>query len=48
MQHWPMNPFADDVYTQPSNIDFDTPASPGPLRPVAGVREGRRGDSHVG
>lgn len=48
LQHRPMNPSADDVYTEPSNIDFDTLVNPGPLRPMAGVGEERRGDRRVG
>lgn len=35
--------FPQDVYTEPSNIDFDTLANLGPLRRMAGVWEGQRG-----
>lgn len=38
-----MNNFAEDVYTEPSNIDVDTLANLGPLRGMAGVWEGERG-----
>jgi hypothetical protein len=38
-----MDAFSDDVYTEPSNIDFDTLANLGPLRPMAGIWEGQRG-----
>lgn len=38
-----MEKFADDVYTEPSNIDVDTLANLGPLRGMAGIWEGLRG-----
>ncbi len=33
----------DDIYTEPSPLDFDTLANLGPLAPLAGVWEGDRG-----
>src|SRR5215471_14120654 len=38
-----MNSFAEDIYTEPSDIDVDTLANLGPLRRMAGVWTGRRG-----
>ncbi|HJV87542.1 MAG TPA: heme-binding beta-barrel domain-containing protein [Noviherbaspirillum sp.] len=38
-----MNDFPQDIYTEPSNIDVDTLANLGPLRPMAGVWRGARG-----
>jgi hypothetical protein len=38
-----MEKFADDVYTEPSDIDVNTLANLGPLRPMAGIWEGQRG-----
>jgi len=35
--------FADDIYTEPSDIDVHTLANLGPLRGMAGVWEGQRG-----
>jgi hypothetical protein len=35
--------FPTDVYTEPSNIDPDTLKNLGPLSPLAGIWEGRRG-----
>jgi hypothetical protein len=35
--------FADDIFTEPEDIDPDTLANLGPLRPLAGVWEGRKG-----
>ena len=35
--------FPADIYTEPSNIDFDTLANLGPLAPLAGVWQGERG-----
>jgi hypothetical protein len=38
-----MNPFPDDIFTEPEDVDPDTLANLGPLRPLAGVWEGRKG-----
>ncbi len=38
-----MNPFPDDIFTEPEPIDPDTLANLGPLRRLAGVWEGRKG-----
>ena len=38
-----MNPFPDDIFTEPEDVDPDTLATLGPLRPLAGVWEGRKG-----
>ncbi len=38
-----MAEFPEDIYTEPSEIDPDTLANLGPLAPLAGVWEGRRG-----
>jgi hypothetical protein len=38
-----MNPFPDDIFTEPDNVDPDTLANLGPLRRLAGVWEGRKG-----
>lgn len=38
-----MDPFPEDIYTEPSNIDVDTLRDLGPLRGMAGVWEGNRG-----
>jgi hypothetical protein len=38
-----MSGFAEDIYTEPSNVDFDTLANLGPLRRMAGVWTGQRG-----
>ncbi|WP_374576196.1 FABP family protein [Phenylobacterium sp.] len=38
-----MNPFPDDIYTEQEDVDPDTLANLGPLRPLAGVWEGRKG-----
>jgi hypothetical protein len=38
-----MNPFPDDIFTEPQNVDPDTLANLGPLRRLAGVWEGRKG-----
>jgi len=35
--------FAQDIYTEPANLDFNTLANLGPLAPMAGVWEGNRG-----
>jgi hypothetical protein len=38
-----MNPFPEDVFTEPANVDPDTLANLGPLRRLAGVWESNRG-----
>jgi len=38
-----MNPFPDDIFTEPAYVDPDTLANLGPLRRLAGVWEGRKG-----
>jgi hypothetical protein len=38
-----MSRFPTDIYTEPANLDVDTLANLGPLRPMAGVWEGHRG-----
>jgi len=38
-----MNPFPDDIFTEPQEIDPDALANLGPLRRLAGVWEGRKG-----
>jgi hypothetical protein len=38
-----MNPFPDDIFTEPADIDPDTLANLGPLRRLAGIWEGRKG-----
>lgn len=38
-----MNPFPDDIFTEPEEVDPDTLANLGPLARLAGVWEGRRG-----
>ncbi|MBS0332198.1 MAG: FABP family protein [Proteobacteria bacterium] len=38
-----MNPFPEDIFTEPENVDPDTLANLGPLRPLAGIWEGRKG-----
>lgn len=38
-----MSEFSQDIYTEPSNIDTRTLDNLGPLRPMAGVWEGKRG-----
>ena len=35
--------FPDDIFTEPEDVDPDTLANLGPLRPLAGVWEGRKG-----
>ncbi len=35
--------FPDDIFSEPENVDPDTLANLGPLRPLAGVWEGRKG-----
>jgi hypothetical protein len=39
----PMNPFPEDIFTEPSDVDPDTLANLGPLRRLAGGWEGRKG-----
>jgi hypothetical protein len=42
-----MEPFPADIYTEPENVDPDTLRNLGPLRPMAGVWEGKKGkDQH--
>jgi len=38
-----MNPFPEDIFTEPTDVDPDTLANLGPLRRLAGVWEGRKG-----
>jgi hypothetical protein len=38
-----MNPFPDDIFTEPGDVSPDTLANLGPLRGLAGVWEGRKG-----
>jgi hypothetical protein len=38
-----MNDFSEDIYTEPSNIDFDTLRNLGPLTGMAGIWQGTRG-----
>jgi len=38
-----MNPFPDDIFTEPEDVDPNTLANLGPLRRLAGVWEGRKG-----
>lgn len=38
-----MTEFSKDIYTEPSNVDINTLNNLGPLRPMAGVWEGKRG-----
>ena len=38
-----MPQFAEDIYTEPKDIDVDTLRNLGPLRPLAGVWQGQRG-----
>jgi len=38
-----MNPFPEDVFTEPSDVDPDTLANLGPLRRLAGVWQGPKG-----
>ncbi len=38
-----MNPFPEDIFTEPEGVDPDTLANLGPLRALAGVWEGRKG-----
>lgn len=38
-----MNPFPDDIFTEPEDVDPDTLANLGPLTRLAGVWEGKKG-----
>jgi hypothetical protein len=38
-----MEPFPDDIFTEPENVDPDTLANLGPLRRRAGIWAGRAG-----
>jgi hypothetical protein len=38
-----MSAIPDDIFTEPENVDPDTLANLGPLRPLAGIWEGRKG-----
>lgn len=38
-----MNPFPSDIFTEPSDVDPDTLANLGPLRPLAGAWEAEKG-----
>lgn len=38
-----MNPFPEDIFTEPEDVDPDTLANLGPLRRLAGVWEGKKG-----
>ena len=38
-----MNPFPDDIFTEPEDVDPDTLANLGPLARLAGLWEGRKG-----
>ena len=38
-----MNPFPEDIFSEPEDVDPDTLANLGPLRPLAGIWEGRKG-----
>ena len=38
-----MNPFVEDIFTEPQDVDPDTLANLGPLRRLAGVWEGNKG-----
>lgn len=38
-----MNPFPDDIFTEPEEVDPDAQANLGPLRPFVGIWEGRKG-----
>jgi hypothetical protein len=43
----PERPFPDDIYTEPADVDPDTLGNLGPLRPMAGIFEGPKGqDEH--
>ena len=36
-------PFPNDIYTEPADVDPDTMRNLGPLTPLAGIWEGRKG-----
>ena len=38
-----MNPFPEDIFTEPADVDPDTLSNLGPLRRLAGIWEGRKG-----
>jgi hypothetical protein len=38
-----MNPFPEDIFTEPANVDPDTLANLGPLRRLAGTWQGSKG-----
>lgn len=38
-----MNPFPDDIFTEPEDVDPNTLANLGPLTPLAGIWEGKKG-----
>jgi len=38
-----MNPFPDDIFTEPEDVDPHTLANLGPLTPLAGIWEGKKG-----
>ena len=38
-----MNPFPDDIFTEPEDVDPDALANLGPLRPFVGIWQGRKG-----
>lgn len=38
-----MSDILDDIFTEPANVDPDTLANLGPLRPLAGTWEGHKG-----
>jgi len=38
-----MSQFSDDIYTEPASVDVNTLGNLGPLRPMAGIWEGKRG-----
>jgi hypothetical protein len=43
LESMPMNRFSEDIYTEPLNIDVDTLSNLGPLRGMAGIWQGIRG-----
>ena len=40
---WPVNPFPEDIFTEPSDVDPDTLENLGPLRRLAGSWKGEKG-----
>ena len=38
-----MSSFPEDIFTEPENVDVDTPQNLGPLTPMAGIWSGERG-----